>query len=117
MGFFGKKLVHKCNKRGVEGGINLKGKSTNVEGGNCVWRMDFFSKSTLSARILSVSIQPPRGGPHSITLGINMNSKNYKAWNFVSLILINLAEKEDFFIVSDYPNFRDSLPWKGCRGQ
>ena len=44
-GFFGKKLVRKCNKRGVEGGINLKGKSTNVEGGNCVWRMDFFSKS------------------------------------------------------------------------
>ena len=31
-GIFRKKLVHKCNKRGVEGGKNLK-KSINVEGG------------------------------------------------------------------------------------
>jgi hypothetical protein len=32
-GIFCKKLVHKCNKRGVEGGINFK-KSMNMEGGN-----------------------------------------------------------------------------------
>ena len=32
-GFFLEKLVHKCNKRGVTGGINLK-KSINTEGGN-----------------------------------------------------------------------------------
>ena len=32
-GIFGKKLVHKCNKRGVEGGKKSK-KSMNVEGGN-----------------------------------------------------------------------------------
>ena len=33
VGFFWKKLVHKCNKRGVEEGKNLE-KSINNEGGN-----------------------------------------------------------------------------------
>ena len=40
-GIFWKKLVHKCDKRGVEGGKNLK-KSINVEGGFFFWRVEFF---------------------------------------------------------------------------
>ena len=38
-GIFWKKLEHKCNKRGVE-----SQKSINVEGGNVLWRVDFFFK-------------------------------------------------------------------------
>ena len=42
-GIFWKKLVHKCNKRGVEGGKSKK--SINVEGGNVRGGWIFFSKS------------------------------------------------------------------------
>ena len=43
-GIFWKKLVHKCNKRGVEGGKKSK-KSINMEGGNVRGGWNFFSKS------------------------------------------------------------------------
>ena len=42
-GTFWKKLVHKCNKRGVEGKKSKK--SINVEGGNVRGGWNFFSKS------------------------------------------------------------------------
>ena len=43
-GIFWKKLVHKSNKRGVEGGKKCKN-SLNVEGGNVRGGWIFFSKS------------------------------------------------------------------------
>jgi hypothetical protein len=52
VGFFGKKLVHNCNKRGVEGGRKFK-KSINVEGGNVHGGWIFFSKSvSMTSRLL-----------------------------------------------------------------
>ena len=41
VGIFWKKLVHKCNERGGEGGINLK-KSIKMEGGNVFGGWIFF---------------------------------------------------------------------------
>ena len=38
--FLGKKLVHNCNKRGVEGGKNLRNQKRG--GWKCAWRVDFF---------------------------------------------------------------------------
>ena len=43
-GIFWKKLVYKCNKRGVEGGKKSK-QSINVEGGNVRGGWIFFPKS------------------------------------------------------------------------
>ena len=40
-GIVWKKLVHNCNKRGVEGGKKSK-KSINMEGGFFLWRVEFF---------------------------------------------------------------------------
>ena len=42
-GIFWRKLVHECNKQGVEGGKKSK-KSKNVEGGNVHGGWNFFSK-------------------------------------------------------------------------
>ena len=51
-GILWKKLVYKCNKRGVEGGKKSK-KSINVEGGNVRGGWIFFSKSiSVTPRLL-----------------------------------------------------------------
>ena len=52
MGFFGKKLVHNCNKQGVEGGKKSK-KLINMEGGNVHGGWNYFSKSiSVTPRLL-----------------------------------------------------------------
>ena len=53
---FLKKLVHKCNKRGVEGGKKSK-KSINVEGGNVRGGWISFSKSvSVTSRLLEMRV-------------------------------------------------------------
>jgi hypothetical protein len=46
-GIFGKKLVHKCNKRGMEGGKNLRNQKT--------WRVEMCIVGGKKSKSISVS--------------------------------------------------------------